>query len=162
MVTIKKYGNRRLYDTSRAAYINLDDLAELIRGGEEVEVVDAKTGVDLTQDVLLQVVIEVLRGVDLLPVGMLRRIIRSTSDDPVQLLVRKQLSTGLTMLSDQLDRAEAMLGWATPGAGARPAPKPAAAAPEPEPEPDTEPPGDPEMDALRARLAALEQRLSRG
>ena len=48
-VLIKKYGNRRLYDTAGSRYVNLDDLAELVRAGKEVRVVDAKTGRDLTR-----------------------------------------------------------------------------------------------------------------
>jgi len=47
-VVIKKYGNRRLYDSSNIRYVNLDDIAEFIRAGKDVQVVDAKTGQDLT------------------------------------------------------------------------------------------------------------------
>ena len=51
-VTIKKYANRRLYDTESSAYITLDRLAEMVREGREFEVVDAKTGEDITRQVL--------------------------------------------------------------------------------------------------------------
>jgi polyhydroxyalkanoate synthesis repressor PhaR len=57
-VIIKKYGNRRLYNTSASRYINLDDLAELVRNGNEVQVVDAKSGDDLTRVTLMQVIVE--------------------------------------------------------------------------------------------------------
>ena len=62
MVIIKKYGNRRLYDSARSRYINLEELAAIIRAGEAVQVVDAKTNEDLTHEVLMQVVLEVLKG----------------------------------------------------------------------------------------------------
>ena len=57
MVIIKKYGNRRLYDSARSRYINLEELAAIIRAGEAVQVVDAKTNEDLTHEVLMQVVL---------------------------------------------------------------------------------------------------------
>lgn len=162
MVLIKKYGNRRLYDTERSGYINLEDLARLVREGHDVKVVDASSGEDLTQDVLLQVVLEVLRGVDLLPVGILKRIIRSTSDDPMQVMIRGQLSTGLELLAGQLDRMEAMLGM---GRREPPPPEPAPEPAPPEPPPPASEPRagseDAGLDALRERLAALEERLSR-
>ncbi|MCB9766241.1 MAG: hypothetical protein H6739_41080 [Alphaproteobacteria bacterium] len=170
MITIKKYGNRRLYDSSRSRYINLEELAAIVRNGDEIEIVDAKTGEDLTREVLLQVVLEVLKGADFFPTSMLRRIIRVSGDDPVQRLLRKQMTTGLELLHDQLDRVEKMLGatgakagW--PGSWTQ-ATNPFEAAgvpPEPEPEPEPEPSEDPaeELDALRARLAALEQRLEK-
>lgn len=56
VVVIKKYENRRLYDTSRSRYVNLEDLAALIRNGTQVQVVDAKTGEDLTQATLMQII----------------------------------------------------------------------------------------------------------
>jgi len=58
VVVIKKYGNRRLYDTAGSRYVNLDDLAALVRAGKEVRVVDAKTGRDLTRVILTQIITE--------------------------------------------------------------------------------------------------------
>src|ERR1051326_8900218 len=55
---IKKYGNRRLYNTFASRYINLEELAELVRNGNDVHVVDAKTGEDLTRVTLMQVIVE--------------------------------------------------------------------------------------------------------
>ena len=157
MIEIRKYPNRRLYDTSRSTYVNLEELAELVRAGHEVRVVDAKTGDDLTKDVLLQVVMEVLQGVELLPVGMLRRMIRATGSSPAHLMLRRQLSTGLDLMSSQLDRMEALLQPAAP-----PPPPPAAPAPPPPEEPAPgSPKADVELDELRRRLADLEKRLSR-
>jgi polyhydroxyalkanoate synthesis repressor PhaR len=57
-VVIRKYANRRLYDTSGSRYINLEDIAALIRNGTEVQVIDAKTGQDLTRVTLTQVILE--------------------------------------------------------------------------------------------------------
>ena len=57
-VVIKKYGNRRLYDTSTSRYINLEELSDLVRNGNEVKVVDAKTGEDLTRLTLMQIIVE--------------------------------------------------------------------------------------------------------
>ena len=183
MVIIKKYGNRRLYDSARSRYINLEELAAIIRAGEAVQVVDAKTNEDLTHEVLMQVVLEVLKGDALLPTTLLRRLIRLSSDDPVQALVRKQFIAGLERLHTQLDRVEQVMGLATAGLppGANPferftakasAPSPSQAAPQPEPSVDEEeappppkaaPSGDAgEVDALRARLDALEKRLKKG
>ena len=57
-VTIKKYANRRLYDTESSAYITLDKLAAMIREGRDFEVVDAKTGDDITHQVLTQIIVD--------------------------------------------------------------------------------------------------------
>ena len=148
MITIKKYPNRRLYDTSRSVYVNLEQVAELVRAGFEIQVVDSKDGADRTKETLLQIVLEVMHGVDLLPMGMLRRMIRASGDSPAHLLLRKQLATGLELMSAQLDRMEALV---TP-----PSPPPA---PPPPPPPEAAP--DEELTALRAKLEALERRLSR-
>jgi polyhydroxyalkanoate synthesis repressor PhaR len=59
---IRKYGNRRLYDTETKQYVNLDEVAEMIRDGSEVRVVDAKTGEDLTRDILTQIIVEETRN----------------------------------------------------------------------------------------------------
>lgn len=149
MIIVKKYPNRRLYDTSRSRYVNLEDLAGLIRAGEEVQVVD-DTGADKTHEVLLQIVFDVLKGGDLLPTGMLRRMIRLSTDDPAQALLRQQLVTGLEVLSAQMDQVEALFR-AVP-----PPPAPGEASSEPPEEPEGE---DDELAALRQRLADLEQRL---
>ena len=75
-VTIKKYANRRLYDTESSSYITLDRLAAMIREGRDFEVVDAKTGEDITHQVLTQIIVdEEARGTTLLPVNFLRQLI---------------------------------------------------------------------------------------
>jgi len=75
-VVIKKYGNRRLYDTSTSQYINLEEIATLIRNGKDVRVVDAKTGQDLTRVTLTQIVVEDAKGGPTgLPLELLRQLI---------------------------------------------------------------------------------------
>jgi polyhydroxyalkanoate synthesis repressor PhaR len=75
-VTIKKYANRRLYDTESSTYITLDRLAAMVREGREFQVVDAKTGEDITRSVLTQIIVdEEARGSTMLPVNFLKQII---------------------------------------------------------------------------------------
>jgi polyhydroxyalkanoate synthesis repressor PhaR len=75
-IVIKKYANRRLYDTSTGRYVNLDDLAELIRKGEEIQVLDAKSGEDLTRVILTQIILEDAKGQPTgLPLELLRQLI---------------------------------------------------------------------------------------
>lgn len=80
MITIKKYGNRRLYDTHQSRYITLDDLTEQIRAGNDVRVVDAKTAADITQMTLAQVILESRGAAGLLPVPLLVQLIRLKDD----------------------------------------------------------------------------------
>ncbi len=80
MKTIKKYSNRRLYDTDQSAYITLEELARLIREGHDVEVVDAKSDRDLTQATLAQIVVESRGAARLLPVPLLTQMIRMEED----------------------------------------------------------------------------------
>jgi polyhydroxyalkanoate synthesis repressor PhaR len=75
-VTIKKYANRRLYDTESSAYITLDRLAQMVREGREFEVVDAKSGEDITRQVLTQIIVEEeTRGATMLPLNFLKQLI---------------------------------------------------------------------------------------
>jgi polyhydroxyalkanoate synthesis repressor PhaR len=75
-VIVKKYANRRLYDTSAGRYVNLEDLAERIRKGDEIQVVDAKSGEDLTRVVLTQIILEDAKGQPTgLPLELLRQLI---------------------------------------------------------------------------------------
>src|SRR5438552_2745828 len=80
MVLIKKYGNRRLYDTEASRYITLDDLAARVRSGSEVRVVDAKSNEDLTQATLTQLIMENRGASQLLPVSLLHQLIRLGDD----------------------------------------------------------------------------------
>jgi polyhydroxyalkanoate synthesis repressor PhaR len=78
-VLIKKYPNRRLYNPSSRAYVNLNDLAALIRQGQEIQVVDAKTGEDVTRVVLTQIIVEDAKDAPTgLPLELLRQLIRAS------------------------------------------------------------------------------------
>lgn len=78
-VLIKKYPNRRLYNTSSKAYVNLNDLAALIRQGEEIQVVDAKTDEDVTRVVLTQIIVEDAKDAPTgLPLELLRQLIKAS------------------------------------------------------------------------------------
>jgi len=80
-VVIKKYGNRRLYDTAGSRYVNLDDLAALVRAGKEVRVVDAKTGRDLTRVTLTQIITEDAKDKPTgLPLELLRQLIIASDE----------------------------------------------------------------------------------
>jgi polyhydroxyalkanoate synthesis repressor PhaR len=75
-VTIKKYANRRLYDTESSTYITLERLAQMVREGREFEVVDAKSGDDITRQVLTQIIVEEeARGATMLPLNFLKQLI---------------------------------------------------------------------------------------
>ena len=117
MPLIRKYENRRLYDTSASRYVNLDDLVRMVRAGDDVRVEDAKTGRDLTREILLQILLEHPAAGELLPVPLLRRIIRSSGDEPMQRALRAQITTGLDMVHAQLDRIEGQLFRLYEGSG---------------------------------------------
>ena len=75
-VVVKKYANRRLYDTSGSRYINLEDIAALVRNGKDVQVVDASTGEDLTRVTMTQIIVEDARDQPSgLPLELLRQLI---------------------------------------------------------------------------------------
>ena len=81
VIVIKKYGNRRLYDTTSSRYVNLDDLAERIRAGREVQVVDAQTGQDLTRVILTQIITEDAKDKPTgLPLELLRQLIIASDE----------------------------------------------------------------------------------
>ncbi len=75
-VIIKKYANRRLYNTATSSYVTLDDLARMVKDGREFVVYDAKTGEDITRAVLTQIIVEEeQKGQNLLPISFLRQLI---------------------------------------------------------------------------------------
>jgi len=80
-VVIKKYANRRLYNTETSSYVTLDHLAQMVKDGKEFEVHDARTGDDITRSVLTQIIFEEeAKGQNLLPIQFLRRLIRFYGD----------------------------------------------------------------------------------
>lgn len=95
-ILVKKYGNRRLYDTQASSYITLDELEAIIRRGDDVRVVDAKTNEDLTQATLAQIILEGRRAGRLLPVPLLFQLIRM-GDEALAEFMSRYLSATLEM-----------------------------------------------------------------
>ncbi len=94
-VTIKKYANRRLYNTATSRYVTLDHLARMVKDGTEFVVVDAKTGDDITRPVLTQIIVEEeAKGQNLLPIDFLRHLI-SFYGDSLQALVPRYLDVSM-------------------------------------------------------------------
>ena len=158
-VIIKKYGNRRLYDTANSRYVNLEDIAALVREGKEVSIVDAKTGHDLTRVTLTQIITEDARDKPTgLPLELLRQLIIASDEvrqefvmwylksafdtfEKVQETVQDRLTDVQSAILSPVDTMKRFLG--------------------------TTPPSPPrasdgaELSALRARVAELEARLQK-
>ena len=176
VVVIKKYANRRLYDTESSAYITLERLAEMVRQKRDFKVVDARTGEDITHNVLTQIIMdEEARGTNMLPVNFLRQLI-SLYGDSVQSFVPQYLEASLDALQrNQSQVREAVSGAFTaapfgPNAFVEMARRnmemfsaaasgltPAAAPKEPGP---SRPPTD-ELAELRAQLAEMQKKLDK-
>src|SRR5262249_54957304 len=100
-VTIKKYANRRLYNTGTSTYVTLEDLAAMVKKGEDFVVYDAKTGEDITRSVLTLIIFEQENkegGQNLLPITFLRQLIRFYGDS-MQMLVPRYLEVSLDTLT---------------------------------------------------------------
>ncbi|MDQ0510507.1 polyhydroxyalkanoate synthesis repressor PhaR [Ancylobacter amanitiformis] len=94
-VTIKKYANRRLYNTGTSTYVTLEDLAQMVKNGEDFVVYDAKSSDDITHSVLTQIIFEQEgKGQNLLPINFLRQIIRFYGDS-MQMLVPRYLDMSI-------------------------------------------------------------------
>lgn len=147
---VKKYPNRRLYDTSSGRYVNLEDVAALIRQGGEVTVVDARTGKDVTRSVLTQIIVDNAKDEPSgLPVELLKQLILTTDRAGQEFMawylksavetyhkVHESVQHRLTdVRSAALSPLEAVKNLLTPAAG-----------------------GSGEVDELRRRLAELEAR----
>ena len=187
-VIIKKYANRRLYNTDTSTYVTLEDLAEMVRSVRDFVVYDAKTGEDLTHSVLTQIIVEQeSRGTNLLPIGFLRQLIRFYGDS-MQKLVPSYLEFSLDSLTRQqeqyrqrfahafgtaafdamqeqvrknFDTFERALGMFSPFAADRCRRRQNAAEPQ---KIDRKPesggkPGEDEIANLKAELSAMQQRL---
>src|ERR1700760_2614697 len=98
-VTIKKYANRRLYNTGTSTYVTLEDLAVMVKKGDDFVVYDAKTGEDITRSVLAQIIFEQegKTGQSLLPITFLRQLIRFYGDS-MQMLVPSYLEFSIDKL----------------------------------------------------------------
>ena len=158
-ITIKKYGNRRLYDTAASRYVNLDDIAAFIREGKEVKVVDAKTNQDLTRVTLTQIITEDAKEKPTgLPLELLRQLIIA-SDEVRQEFVMWYLKSAFDTYEKVQDAVQSRLGEVQ-SAILSPVDmmkKFLGAAP-----PPSKPEGEPELDALRKRVAELEVLLEKG
>jgi polyhydroxyalkanoate synthesis repressor PhaR len=99
-ITIKKYANRRLYNTGTSTYVTLEDLAAMVKAGEDFLVNDAKTGEDITRQVLAQIIFEQenKEGQSLLPIAFLRQLIRFYGDS-MQMLVPRYLEVSIDSLT---------------------------------------------------------------
>lgn len=103
-IIIKKYANRRLYDTSTSSYVTLEHLAKLIQNGKDFVVQDAKSGDDLTRSVLAQIIFEEEnKGTSLLPVNFLRQII-SFYGDQMQSVLPAYLDMSMNAFASQQEK----------------------------------------------------------
>ncbi len=182
---VKKYSNRRLYDTEESRYITLEELTDKVRRGADVQIVDAKSGEDLTQATLTQIILE-SKGARLLPTHLLARLIRM-QDDALAEFFGKYMSGALELYLTAKQGAQAVapyfpfatMPFTAGNAFARmmsgvPFAQPQAlwgeptygvAAPPPPPPPSREPtpapaaPGRGELDALKGELEALKREM---
>ena len=154
---IKRYSNRKLYDTQDSRYVTLEEIEEMIRGGREISVVDAASGEDLTSVTLTQVILEHERNHrGTLPTGFLHQLIKHGEawHDVVQRSMRSSLE-GLVTNQREMERVfrdwAARAGWGPPGGGD---------VKRESPESDAEHLRE-EVSSLRERLRALEERLEK-
>jgi len=151
---IKRYSNRKLYDTQESRYVTLEEIEEMIRGGKEISVVDASTGEDLTSVTLAQIILENERNRRAaLPSAFLHQLVKHGEawQDFVQRSMRSSLE-GVITSQREMDRVfrewATRAGWGAPATGAA---KP--------PEPARREPAEPEADRLRDEVASLRERL---
>jgi polyhydroxyalkanoate synthesis repressor PhaR len=174
---IKRYASRRLYNTETSDYVTLDDIAGFIRDGREVQIVDLKSGDDLTRQYLLQIIAEhESRGENMLPVGVLNDLVRSYTTQASS-IVPQFLASSFEMLREQQSKMvenmtamnpmakmpgfeamkaqqEAFLKAMTGGMGSGwSAPERSESAPGAE--------GEEDLDAIKRQLAELNERLSK-
>jgi polyhydroxyalkanoate synthesis repressor PhaR len=122
-IVIKKYANRRLYNTGTSTYVTLEDLAAMVKKGEDFVVYDAKTSEDITRSVLTQIIFEQENkaGQNLLPANFLRQLIRFYGDS-MQMLVPRYLEVSIESLTREQEKFRQQLtqafGTGPFGAGA--------------------------------------------
>lgn len=181
-VIIKKYANRRLYNTETSSYITLEHLAAMTREGRDFKVVDAKTEEDITHNVLTQIIMEEeARGQTMLPVNFLRQLI-ALYGDSMQAMVPGYLEASMDSFrrnQEQFKSAvegafanspfaeiakrnmamfEAAASAFQPGGAANPAPN---AAPAATPTPAEATGGEGDVSALKAELARLQEKIEK-
>ncbi|MDQ8730908.1 polyhydroxyalkanoate synthesis repressor PhaR [Bradyrhizobium sp. LHD-71] len=118
-ITIKKYANRRLYNTGTSTYVTLEDLATMVKNGEDFLVYDAKTGDDITRQVLAQIIFEQENkaGQNLLPTTFLRQLIRFYGDS-MQMLVPRYLEQSIDTLTREQEKFRTQMTQAFGGMSA--------------------------------------------
>jgi polyhydroxyalkanoate synthesis repressor PhaR len=176
--TIKKYANRRLYNTGTSTYVTLEDLAAMVKEGEDFLVYDAKTGDDITRSVLAQIIFEQENkaGQNLLPTTFLRQLIRFYGDS-MQMIVPKYLEQSIDTLTREQEKFRKQLASTLSGTpfapleeqvrrnmelfqqmfkpfGSRGGPTEADKTPEPPKEADN-------IDDLRRQMKEMQERLDR-
>ncbi len=182
-VTIKKYANRRLYNTGTSTYVTLEDLASMVKAGEDFVVYDAKSGEDITRTVLAQIIFEQenKEGQSLLPITFLRQLIRFYGDS-MQMLVPRYLEQSMQSLTSQQGKFREQMAQAFGGVGFGPleeqvrrnmemfektfgmfAPfaRGQRATPDAEPEKPVPASGGNEMDDLKRQLDEMQKRLDK-
>ena len=184
--TIKKYANRRLYNTGTSTYVTLEDLAAMVKDGEDFLVYDAKTGDDITRSVLAQIIFEQENkaGQNLLPTTFLRQLIRFYGDS-MQMVVPKYLEQSIATLTQEQEKFRKQIATSLSGTPFAPleeqvrrnmelfqqtfsmfkpfapgAGRPAGSA-EPAPEATAEAPKDSNIDDLRQQMKDMQERLER-
>ncbi|MEL6781094.1 MAG: polyhydroxyalkanoate synthesis repressor PhaR [Pseudomonadota bacterium] len=114
VIVIKKYANRRLYDTSTSSYVTLDHLSDLVRKGVDFEVRDAKTGDDLTRAVLTQIIFEKeTKGDGALPLNFLRQLIGFYGGG-AQSMLPAWLDMSMNSFAESQERMRKAMGGASP------------------------------------------------
>ena len=183
-VVIKKYANRRLYNTATSAYVTLDHLAQMVKEKTDFVVYDAKTGDDITRSVLAQIIFEQENkaGQNLLPTTFLRQLIRFYGDS-MQMVVPKYLEQSIATLTQEQEKFRKQIANTLSGTPFAPLeeqvrrnmelfqqtfsmfkpfvpPRPATAG-EAEPEANAETPKDSNIDDLRQQMKEMQERLER-
>jgi polyhydroxyalkanoate synthesis repressor PhaR len=118
-ITIKKYANRRLYNTGTSTYVTLEDLATMVKSGEDFVVYDAKTNEDITRSVLTQIIFEQENkegAQNLLPINFLRQLIRFYGDS-MQILVPRYLDASIDSLTKEQEKFREQISQAFGGFG---------------------------------------------
>ena len=112
-ITIKKYANRRLYNTGTSTYVTLEDLATMVKAGENFVVFDAKTSEDITRSVLAQIIFEQenKEGQNLLPINFLRQLIRFYGDS-MQMMVPRYLEVSLESFTKEQEKLRQQMAQA--------------------------------------------------
>lgn len=171
---IKRYASRRLYNTETSDYVTLEDIAAFIRAGREVQIVDLKTGDDLTRQYLLQIIAEhESRGENVLPINVLNDLVRSYTTQ-AQSIVPQFLAASFEMLRDGQEKMMENMGAmaAVPGFEVMRKQQEAflkqmmsgwkgASGPVPEQEDEDTPSASEELSEIKKQLAEMQRKLSK-